>query len=235
VAPETLVHYTTAAGLLGILTKKSIWATDLRFLNDATELSFARETVNTKLEARKRAEVAIYTREDEARACSEFFDLFLEGSRASQSFCDYGVYVACFCREGDLLSQWRGYGGDHGYSVEFPANAIEGAIEAMPRPVYPAASGLFRVRYGLEAAESLAETAGEVVARATQKGSSSAKKTGRCGLGERITCSNKASGLQRGGRMEGDNLDHRRGELRRRSDSIPGNAQEYSTLYRDPI
>jgi hypothetical protein len=34
---DTLFHYTTAAGLLGILNSSTLWATDLRFLNDAQE------------------------------------------------------------------------------------------------------------------------------------------------------------------------------------------------------
>ena len=40
---DTLFHYTTAAGLLGILGSSSLWATDLRFLNDAQEAVYARE------------------------------------------------------------------------------------------------------------------------------------------------------------------------------------------------
>jgi hypothetical protein len=42
---DTLFHYTTAAGLLGILNDLAFWATDLRFLNDAQEAVYARETL----------------------------------------------------------------------------------------------------------------------------------------------------------------------------------------------
>jgi hypothetical protein len=38
---DTLFHYTTAAGLLGILNTANIWATDLRFLNDVQEAVYA--------------------------------------------------------------------------------------------------------------------------------------------------------------------------------------------------
>ncbi len=36
----TLYHYTTAEGLQGIIKTKSIWASDYRFLNDATEFDY---------------------------------------------------------------------------------------------------------------------------------------------------------------------------------------------------
>jgi hypothetical protein len=36
---------------------------------------------------------------------------------------DFLVYVTCFCESTDLLSQWRAYGSDHGYAIEFSANS----------------------------------------------------------------------------------------------------------------
>lgn len=38
---DLLYHYTTQAGLLGILGSKSIWCTNTLFLNDPTEFSHA--------------------------------------------------------------------------------------------------------------------------------------------------------------------------------------------------
>ena len=35
-----------------------------------------------------------------------------------------GAYVACFCEEGDLLSQWRGYAGADGYALGFRATHL---------------------------------------------------------------------------------------------------------------
>ena len=35
-----LFHYTDAAGLLGILKSRSLWATDFRSLNDASEMHY---------------------------------------------------------------------------------------------------------------------------------------------------------------------------------------------------
>ena len=41
--PKSLFHYTTAAGLLGILRESVLWATEARFLNDAQEAVYARD------------------------------------------------------------------------------------------------------------------------------------------------------------------------------------------------
>jgi hypothetical protein len=172
---ETLFHYTTAAGLLGILETKRIWATDLRFLNDAQELTYGRQAVIDAIEARKLREIDpgkyAYKGEaglQEAGARAELFDLVLDHNRTSVGFCDYGVYVTCFCQNGDLLSQWRGYGGDHGYSVEFPKGELERALAAMHG--YPPASGLFRVRYGPANAKAKGMLAAGHVAKTSNGG-----------------------------------------------------------------
>jgi hypothetical protein len=46
---------------------------------------------------------------------------------------DFLVYVTCFCESTDLLSQWRAYGSDHGYAIEFSANSPSQKAEAMLR------------------------------------------------------------------------------------------------------
>ena len=35
-----IYHYTSPIGLVGIIEKKCMWATDLRYLNDASEFSY---------------------------------------------------------------------------------------------------------------------------------------------------------------------------------------------------
>src|SRR6516164_4036522 len=39
--PPTLYHYTTAQGLLGIMESNRLWATNVRFLNDPSEIDYA--------------------------------------------------------------------------------------------------------------------------------------------------------------------------------------------------
>jgi len=103
-----LYHYTTLSGLLGIIANSSIWASDVRYMNDASELTYAAEMIAAVV-----AET-LESVEDEA-LCSAlpkrtgFANAFEHGSRP---------FVACFCEEHDLLSQWRGYRGDEpGFSL----------------------------------------------------------------------------------------------------------------------
>jgi hypothetical protein len=39
--PPLLYHYTDATGLLGIVQSRAIWATHIRYLNDAQEFDYA--------------------------------------------------------------------------------------------------------------------------------------------------------------------------------------------------
>lgn len=51
---DVLYHYTTRRGLAGILSSQSIWFTDVRYLNDASELTFARRVAIRKLQGIRR-------------------------------------------------------------------------------------------------------------------------------------------------------------------------------------
>jgi hypothetical protein len=107
-APYELYHYTDSKGLLGILTGKSFWATDINFLNDAMELKYASELINRILDTK------IEQSNDER--LGGFWDnsqLYLKLHAGMMN-----AYVTCFCENGNLLSQWRAYGGHGaGYSI----------------------------------------------------------------------------------------------------------------------
>jgi hypothetical protein len=106
--PALLYHYTNAAGLLGMLKSKKIWATNSRFLNDPTEMSYAIQLVR----AVAQSELGSSRGPQIKRLREEIFQMLYRYERESM------VHVACFCAEGDLLSQWRGYGAvGGGYSV----------------------------------------------------------------------------------------------------------------------
>src|SRR5579872_521596 len=102
---DLLYHYTDAAGLLGILESQRLWATNAAYLNDPTELLHARAVYKGWLEARTEQGIA-----RELLDNVKVIDLMLEHI--------FHVFVACFCRNGDLLSQWRGYGsGGRGFAI----------------------------------------------------------------------------------------------------------------------
>jgi hypothetical protein len=74
-------------------------------------------------------------------------------------YAENHCYVASFCSEGDLLSQWRGYaaaaaGG--GYSVGFRApELMRNAVIDQAKPVGVPGVGLYKVLYDLTAQETL--------------------------------------------------------------------------------
>ncbi|NMM91245.1 hypothetical protein B2J88_44255 [Rhodococcus sp. SRB_17] len=132
--PQTpLYHYTDSAGLLGILaypekfkgapkgmTFGTLWATDANYLNDSEEVTYGSEILAEELEKQADApeqtpSVATKLRELADDVHENRFDMTWH-EQAQQAV----PYVACLCEDGDLLSQWRGYGdGGGGYAIVF--------------------------------------------------------------------------------------------------------------------
>jgi hypothetical protein len=140
-----LYHYTTLQGLQGILKNQCIWATHYKFLNDCEEIIAFRpklteflyplsvnaikeiipkypralKIISAKggLEAVARHETETYV--DAAySALSEIGDGFYIAS-----FC--GTHDDCYLNDNGLLSQWRAYGRDGGFSIEFRTHDLE--------------------------------------------------------------------------------------------------------------
>jgi hypothetical protein len=124
--PEVLYHYTDVAGLIGILSSSSLWATNLRFMNDAEELAHAwRLMLEVLLEAKT-----------EARSPAQV-ELIEEIERAARSeWAGYpDFYATSFTESGDLLSQWRGYGpSGGGYAIGFEAARLVDTSSSHTRP-----------------------------------------------------------------------------------------------------
>jgi hypothetical protein len=98
--PQMLFHYTNGTGLLGIIGSNRLWATHTLYLNDRLEIQYAVELVDAEL--RRRLETA------DTEPSRTLFSRLMN----TYNFTNVGftAYVSCFCREGDLLSPWRGYG-----------------------------------------------------------------------------------------------------------------------------
>jgi hypothetical protein len=140
--PE-LLHYTSVAGLLGILQSDSLRATHSAFLNDSTEISlFFEKRLARILEAGIRAELAAdpdlpvrhqfaSTPEEADAVVSRYACDMADAIRTTtQRFNE--PYIACFSapandrvRTDGLLSQWRGYGKDGGYALVFDTKRLE--------------------------------------------------------------------------------------------------------------
>jgi hypothetical protein len=112
--PDVLYHYTGQAGLLGIVNTAELWATKIQYMNDATEFGLALAMARKELESM----MARSTSLAEKAACVQLKDS-LSGLE------DINIFAVCFCENGDLLSQWRGYSGSsHGYSIAFDSESL---------------------------------------------------------------------------------------------------------------
>ncbi|WP_319617733.1 DUF2971 domain-containing protein [Rhodococcus opacus] len=131
-----LYHYTDAVGLAGIVNPSSwpvkyesnelaygtaakLWASDVRYMNDSSELKFGAEVFREQFRSAS-ADPAVNTELREVFGkLASWFDpdrLFEWGLRC---------FATCLCEKGNLLSQWRGYaGGVGGYAVGFSWESI---------------------------------------------------------------------------------------------------------------
>lgn len=124
--PETIFHYTTAAGLLGIVQSNRLWASDVLYMNDSTEVEYGRQLIIEIAGA-----VAGEAKCPMAQTLCKSIDTVLY----PVGMMGGGFYAACFCEEGDLLSQWHGYsGGVGGYflGIQGPGTPTMARISSGP-------------------------------------------------------------------------------------------------------
>jgi hypothetical protein len=116
--PEKLWHYTSIQGFQGIVASKSMWATDLRFLNDREEFIHARNIADRIVAAAPELDAnGFLNREFLAKAVTLAFD--------SGPLANSEVFVASFSAAEDQLGQWRGYShGSSGVSLAFDLKAF---------------------------------------------------------------------------------------------------------------
>jgi hypothetical protein len=114
--PETLYHYTSQAGLLGIINTKAIWVTHSEYLNDRSEFIHAVEIIRLELEDRIRAA---------GGRNKAVWQAMLDGIEG------HGVMNICVCsfsEDRDSLSQWRAYGGPtSGFAIGVPGGLVRRA------------------------------------------------------------------------------------------------------------
>lgn len=163
--PAVLYHYTDAAGLTGILDPSwpadlvppegggsaLLRASDVRYMNDSGELRFGADLLADGLRRDAAAHPDVMGEVFVVLADRLSQGLFAPDARHLRAF------AACFCADGDLLSQWRGYaGGVGGYAIGFPTEILEfRAWAILPRPSQMALTTrapALPVRYGHEQA-----------------------------------------------------------------------------------
>jgi hypothetical protein len=110
--PAELFHYCGVDGFHGIMKGRALWLSDVFTLNDASEMLYARAIVDDVLRSQDSRPVWL---PKGMAGESEFLD---QTSR-------WRMCVSCFCVEGDLLSQWRGYGArGGGFAIGFDVSRL---------------------------------------------------------------------------------------------------------------
>lgn len=105
-ADEALFHYTTAAGLRGILSSGAMFASHAKFFNDTSEFEYRLSMLEKPLQS-----LAV-------TGLAEVRDHILNTFKGKGG---YEIFVSCFCEHDDLIPQWRGYGAaGAGYAIGIP-------------------------------------------------------------------------------------------------------------------
>jgi len=97
--PDTVYHYTSQYGLLGIAEKRKLWATNIRYLNDSQEFEGALSLATRYMEKECK------NGDKERNGFAERVLAVLKTLPTEK----FRVYVTSFSSQGDQLSQWRGY------------------------------------------------------------------------------------------------------------------------------
>jgi hypothetical protein len=148
--PE-IYHYTTIAGLTGIIESQTLWATNYAYLNDAEEIRYFSEPLrrvflDPVIESVLTEFGPVHDRtfqklldgeggmaklkEKETKTLLDSIYEFLHGGDKDPPIAE--PFISSFCaatnekeREHGLLSQWRGYSVDGGYVIAFDTKEIE--------------------------------------------------------------------------------------------------------------
>ncbi len=110
---KTLHHYTDLTGLKGIGTEHDLWLTNALYCNDEAEIKLGIQVA--------RDQIKILA----AGATGPKKDYLDQLDKELSEPPKEGVYICCFCENGDDLSQWRAYAGDgNGVSIEIDPNTF---------------------------------------------------------------------------------------------------------------
>lgn len=114
-----LYHYTTLTGLLGIVRSGTLWASDVRYMNDSAELRHTADLLRVEVQKRLSA----------GNGNADLLGRFVDWVR-HRITTGHLLFAASFRSQGNLLSQWRGYSSHgKGVSLGFLSEAIAQSAE----------------------------------------------------------------------------------------------------------
>jgi hypothetical protein len=112
--PEVIYHYTNQSGLIGVLENRELWATKIQYMNDASEFRIAFQMLEKHLTDAIHSDGS-----DQPMLGNSGMRRAFKLLNGLERIIHVNVCVVCFCRNGDLLSQWRAYSGGYGFSIGF--------------------------------------------------------------------------------------------------------------------
>ncbi len=122
--PDKLWHYTSIRGFQAIVESKSVWATDLRFLNDREEFVHTRNIADKMVAATPELGADGFLN----RA---FLAMAVDLAFNSGPLANSQVFVASFSAAEDQLGQWRGYShGSVGVSLGFDLKTLRPSADS---------------------------------------------------------------------------------------------------------
>jgi hypothetical protein len=144
----TARHYTSAEALHGIWGGDDMWASAVRVLNDANEITYGIKAIQDSWGTRRE-------RETNTQAV-KFIDSAINAVGESTQALTARTFIISASLDGDLLNQWMHYGGKDGYALGLtmemhwdskarlsPPTATHGAMS-------PIHSGWYKVEYPAE-------------------------------------------------------------------------------------
>jgi len=147
---KRVYHYTTWDGLLGILEKKTLWATHYKFLNDYSEIVLFRDKlISLILPLVRKAYEKLIKQSPQIKETIEreggLHEIIRHDTEivvdAQYRATGEEIYILSFCGEhktpkvnaNGLLSQWRGYGAGGGVALVFNTLKLEEILEIEAR------------------------------------------------------------------------------------------------------
>ena len=145
-APEVLYHYTNAQAFREILSSGTVWASDIRYLNDASEVTYVSDVLKSVI---KDAMTSVH--HDDERELLE---------RIAKTFDPTGmvrVFALCFSECHDSIPQWIAYAGRRGgfaMGMELSPRLLQ-AKHAIEDGIQPGPGHLMKVVYDNDALRAL--------------------------------------------------------------------------------
>ena len=112
--PYAIYHYTDAAGLTDILESGLLRASDLLYLNGSREMRYTYRLIREQLRTRWSAADPVLGE----------FCVQAETALDPRNW-DRNLFLACFCEDGDALTQWRAHSREGGYALGLRTIALD--------------------------------------------------------------------------------------------------------------